>query len=73
MNERQFRNLFAILHSIDKDELEKAGVINPNAVGGSDWTRFNDDIGTFVLKLPADRRQALLDLCERRNGGPFRA
>ena len=71
MNERQFRNLFAILHSIDLCELEKAGVIKPGANGGSDWTRFKLDVGMFILKLDAERRAALLALCERRNGGPF--
>lgn len=55
MNAKQFRTMFVILHNIDLDTLEKAGVIKPGANGGSDWTRFNSDLTTFVLKLPDDR------------------
>lgn len=53
------RELFLILHYIDKSELEAFGVIAHNAVGGSDWRRFNADIGTFVLKLNPANREAL--------------
>lgn len=66
MDGRTLRNIAAILHNLDKDELEKAGVIRPGAVGGSDWDRFNRDVGTFILKLPDDRRDALAKMIEER-------
>ncbi len=55
MNADQFRDVFYVLHNIDKSDLEAAGVITPGAIGGSDWPRFNSDLTTFVLKLPEDR------------------
>lgn len=66
LNGRTLRNIAAILHNIDKDELEKAGIITPGAVGGSDWERFNRDVGTFILKLPDDRREALAEMISHR-------
>lgn len=64
MNGPQFRTMFSILHNIDLDTLEQAGVITPGAKGGSDWTRFNNDLTTFVLKLPEDRVAKLASLVE---------
>jgi hypothetical protein len=58
----EFRRMFETLHNMDLDTLETAGVIAPNARGGSDWTRFNNDLTTFVLKLPADRLERLAAL-----------
>lgn len=62
MDAHRFRNIFAVIHDLDLWTLEDAGVITKGAKGGSDWTRFNNDIGTFVLKLPADRLQKLVAL-----------
>lgn len=59
MTPKQLRTLFLILHNLDKKQLEDAGVIRPGANGGSDWTRFNSDIGTFVIKLSDDRLERL--------------
>lgn len=64
MNAKQFRTMFSILHNTDLDTLEQAGVITPGAKGGSDWTRFNNDLTTFVLKLPDDRVAKLAALVE---------
>lgn len=61
----QFREIFNILHNTDLSELEQAGVITPGARGGSDWTRFNNNLTTFVLKLPPNRLAALHDLVRR--------
>jgi hypothetical protein len=66
MNADRFRDVFYVLHNIDKSDLEGAGVIKPGAVGGSDWTRFNSDIGTFVLKLRQENLEALFDLVRSR-------
>jgi len=62
MTPKSFRTMFAVLHNLDLDQLEKAGVITPGAKGGSDWNRFNGDLTTFVLKLPEDRVNKLLEL-----------
>ncbi len=65
MNADQFRDIFYVLHNIDKSDLEAAGVITPNW-GGADWTRFNNDIGTFVLKLRQEPLEALFELVRSR-------
>ncbi|WP_116654388.1 hypothetical protein [Pelagibacterium sediminicola] len=70
MDARRFRNMFAILHNLDLWVLEEAGVITPGANGGSDWTRFNRDLTTFVLKLPDDRLEKLFALVESRQPNP---
>lgn len=57
-------NLALVLSNIDKDMLERAGVITPGAKGGSDWKRFNQDILTFLIKLPESRREILARLIE---------
>lgn len=61
-----FRELFAILHNMDRDVLESAGVIEagPGNAGFGQWMRFNNDIGTFVLKLPPDRLSKLEKLVD---------
>jgi hypothetical protein len=50
-------------------DLIKAGVLiadaagNP-AIGGSDWTRLNNDPMTFIIKLPRDRLDKLAALID---------
>lgn len=66
MDAASFRSMFAVIHALDRWELEDAGVLRKGAVGDSDWTRFNRDIGTYVLKLPADRLEKLVGLIESR-------
>ncbi|TPN26593.1 hypothetical protein FKO01_25285 [Mesorhizobium sp. B2-3-3] len=61
-----FHEVFAIIHNLDLSDLEQAGVIAPGANGGSDWKRFNSDFGTFVLKLPSDRLDKLIELIATR-------
>jgi hypothetical protein len=62
----RFHNACRILLNIDKDELEKAGVMALDQVGGSDWDRFNRDPLMFMLKLPTPRFEALWSLIEDR-------
>lgn len=62
MDAKQFRTLFMVLHNTGRAELEQAGIIVPGAKGGSDWTRFNEDLTTFVLKLPDDHLAKLVGL-----------
>jgi hypothetical protein len=66
MNADQFRDVFYVLLNIDLSDLEAAGVITPGAKGGSDWTRFNNDIGTFVIKLRQEPLEALFELVRSR-------
>lgn len=67
MDASALREQFSILHNLNLWDLEKAGVITPGAKGGSDWKRFNNDLTTFVLKLPADRLAKLATLIESRH------
>jgi hypothetical protein len=62
MTTAEFRRMFETLHNMELSTLEDAGVITPNSRGGSDWNRFNGDLTTFVLKLPADRIEKLAAL-----------
>jgi hypothetical protein len=71
MNAHGFREVFAVIHNLDKSDLEGAGVIRENQIGGSDWHRFNSDFGTFVLKLPSERLEKLLTLIEARLSNPI--
>lgn len=66
MDAAHFREMFWVLHNIAAWDLEEAGVIAADAKGGSDWKRFNRDLTTFVLKLPADRLEKLVALVETR-------
>ncbi|PQV58769.1 hypothetical protein LX70_00582 [Defluviimonas denitrificans] len=66
MTRERFLNAAKILLNIDKDELEAAGVLTPGAVGGSDWTRFNDEPLIFLVKLPDDRYARLWQMIEAR-------
>lgn len=56
----KFRNTFAILHNLGYDEL--AGIVTSEA----SWTRFNNNLTTFVLKLDDERLGALYRLVESR-------
>lgn len=60
MTPKSFRTLFAVLHNLELSQLVDAGVIvgiNPVL-----WARFNSDLTIFVLKLPEDRLEKLLEL-----------
>ena len=61
-----FFETFRVLHNLNLWDLEEAGVITPGAKGGSDWKRFNGDLTTFILKLPAARVEKLFLLIESR-------
>jgi len=52
--------------NVERDELEKAGVMLPKQTGGSDWLRFNDDPMTFILKLPPDKLEKLAGVINER-------
>jgi len=62
MTPKQLKSFAYTWSNISKDQLEKAGVINPKQVGGSDWKRFDADPMTFILKLPEDRLQKLTEI-----------
>lgn len=67
----QLLGLAMFLGNVDADELADEGILRRNADGshatsGSDWSRFNDDLVTFIAKLPDDRREKLADLISRR-------
>lgn len=61
------RHVAYSLCNFNADQLIKAGVLmadtkgNP-AVGGSDWTRYNNDPLIFIIKLPNDRLENLASL-----------
>lgn len=67
MHPAALREQFAILHNLNLWDLENADIITPGAKGGSDWKRFNNDLTTFVLKLPPDRLARLAALIESRS------
>jgi len=60
MTPKSFRTMFAVLHNLDLAQLVDAGVID--GINPVQWTRFNSDLTTFVLKLPEDRLAKLLEL-----------
>ena len=62
MNASALTNLASAWSNISKDDLEVFGVIKRNAVGGSDWKRFNADPMTFILKLDNQCRERLAGL-----------
>jgi hypothetical protein len=62
MTPKQFRTLFAILHNLGLHELAEAGVIGLPENGSPDWLHFNNNVTTFVLKLPEDRFEKLVAL-----------
>lgn len=67
MDAIELRKLFSVLHWSDRDELERNGVIQSGSAGDKEWHRFNYDLTTFVLKLPADRLAGLVDLVAKEN------
>jgi hypothetical protein len=66
MNAEQFRDIFHVLHNIDMADLQAAGIINTGMGGAMAWSRFNNDIGTFVLKLRQENLEALFELVRSR-------
>lgn len=65
---RDFRDIMAVMMSIDLDELERAGVIAQGNIdnGGNSWKRFNDAPLLFVLKLNEAKLEALTALVNQR-------
>lgn len=61
-----FRNMFAILHNLDRDEL--AGIVTDD----SGWKRFNTNLTTFVLKLDDARLDALYALVQERQPARYK-
>lgn len=62
MTPEQMKTLAYAWSNMSQDKLEKAGVMKPNQVGGSDWKRFNNDPMMFIIKLPDDKLKKLSDL-----------
>jgi len=62
------RLAYAVMN-INAWDLEDAGIITKDAKGGSDWTRFNRDIMTFILKLPPERLERLAALLTKMTKG----
>lgn len=61
-----FRNTFAILHNLGREEL--AGIVTSD----TSWTRFNNDLTTFVLKLDDAKLDALYALVRSRQPARYR-
>lgn len=66
MHPDTLRALALFWSNVDRNDLEREGVLKAGANGGSDWGRFNDDPMTFIIKLPRERLDALADLIRRR-------
>ncbi len=62
----KFRNTFAILHNLGREEL--AGIVTSD----TSWTRFNNNLTTFVLKLDDDRLDALYQMVQSRQPARYR-
>ncbi len=62
MTAAELYRLASVWANISRDMLVHAGVIDEGASGGSSWKRFNDDPIVFILKLPANRLEALAKL-----------
>lgn len=67
----QLLGLASFLGNVSFDELADNGILvrmpdGSPRVGGSDWSRFNKDFVTFVMKLPDDRREKLAKLISDR-------
>lgn len=56
------KDIAFFLSNTSRWELEKAGIITEGPSGDTAWKRFNNDFDVFVLKLPADRLNALTDM-----------
>lgn len=68
MDAKFLKNLAYAVMNVNAWDLEEAGVITKGADGGSDWTRFNHDIMTFILKLPPERLERLSALLTKMTG-----
>lgn len=71
MHPDTLRGMAYVLANASADDLMDAGVLvrrddGKPAVGGSDWTRFNNDLLTFIIKLPDDRLAALGEFLRQR-------
>lgn len=62
MTASELKELAYVMANIDRDELERPGIIKRGQVGGGDWTRYNDDPLMFILKLAPERLMALAEL-----------
>lgn len=62
MTAPELRKLAYVLANINKHQLEEGDVVKKDQVGGSDWNRFTDDPVMFIIKLPDDRLEKLMDL-----------
>jgi len=67
MTAADLRHIAYRMCNFDADQLIKSGVLRADAngkpaVGGSDWTRYNNDPLTFIIKLPDDRLDKLAEL-----------
>jgi hypothetical protein len=65
MNAAQFEDMFRRLHNMDRWTLEEAGLITPGPSGDTHWTRFNNNLTTFVLKLSDANIEKLMALVFR--------
>ncbi|WP_276121915.1 hypothetical protein [Pararhizobium qamdonense] len=56
--------------SMNRADLEVAGVIDRGEAGDKAWSNFGRDMDTFILKLPAQRRGALAAAIQDQAGRP---
>jgi len=63
-----FRNMFAILHNLEDEDLEGSGIITSAA----QWTQFNYNLTAFVLKLDDARLDALYSLVQAKQPERYR-
>lgn len=57
--------MFELLHNMDRWTLEAAGLLDPGAGGDAKWTRFNNNLTTFVLKLTPKQFDAFCGLFKK--------
>ena len=62
MTGRELHRLFLALHNMDRWTLEDEGWITPGKSGDGKWTRFNNNLTTFVLKLSDADRDRLAEM-----------
>lgn len=63
MTEGQLRNAMAKLYTAGRDDLVDAGVIAARGpTAETDWQRFIKNLPLFILKLPTERRQKLVEM-----------
>ena len=68
MNAAFLKQLAYAVMNINAWDLEEAGVINKDQIGGGDWKRFNADIMTFILKLSPERLERFAALLTKMTG-----